>query len=462
MRSIVAKITSISQDMSAVFFAVPPGMFFKSVLLAVAIVSIAMPVQAADSNSPCDWAKTHVEELVKIYYELHQSPELSFHEEKTAERLADELRKLGCEVTTRVGGFGVVGVLKNGPGKVLLLRTDMDALPVIEQTQLPYASKVKVHDDHGNEVGTMHACGHDIHMTSLIGVMRYLASHQKQWQGTVVFVGQPAEERGAGAKAMLDDGLYERFPKPDFAVALHCDSALETGKVGFRSGPTLANVDSVDVIMKGRGGHGAYPHTTVDPIVQAAQLVLDLQTVVSREIAPIDPAVITVGSIHGGTKHNVIGDECHLQLTVRSYTPEVRTHLLEAIKRKANAVAASYRAPEPVIELTEGTPALVNDSPLVERISQCVKRALGDAAVVDSEQSMGGEDFGRLGHGGVPVCMFRLGTIAPQRMARFAQLKVEVPSLHSALYYPDPVESLETGVAAMSAAALDLLAPAQP
>lgn len=434
----------------------------RSLILAVGcLLWTGQAVRADDAESPRGWVKRNVETLVKLYCELHQIPELSFHEEKTAERFAAELRDAGCAVSTQVGGHGVVGILKNGDGKTLMLRTDLDGLPVVEQTQLPYASKAKVKDDYGNDVGVMHACGHDIHITNLIGVARYLAGHKDRWQGTVVFLGQPAEERGSGARAMLDDGLFERFPKPDLAVALHCDSALETGKVGFRAGPTLANVDSVDITMKGRGGHGAYPHTTIDPIVQAAQLVLDLQTVVSREVAPIDPAVVTVGSIRGGTKHNVIGDECHLQLTVRSYTDAVRKQVLDAIRRKANAVAQSHRAPEPTITVTEGTPALVNDAALVEQVSQSVRAVLGATAVVESEQSMGGEDFSQYGRAGVPICMFRLGTVDPLRMARFSQLGVELPSLHSPLYYPDPAESLETGVAAMSAAALSLLAPAE-
>ncbi len=419
------------------------------------------PAKDASTQNTAQSAKGDSDQLLKLYYELHQTPELSFHEENTAVRLADILRRAGAEVTTGVGKYGVVGVMKNGSGPVLLLRTDMDALPVVEQTQLPYASTVKVKDDQGNLVGAMHACGHDIHMTSLMGVAQYLAAHRDQWQGTVVFVCQPAEERGSGAKAMLDDGLFQRFPKPDFAVALHCDSSLETGKVGFRAGPTLANVDSVDVTMRGRGGHGAYPHTTVDPIVQAAQLIVDLQSIVSREISPIEPAVITVGSIHGGTKHNVIGDECHLQITVRSYTDRVREHLLEAIRRKANAVAQSCRAPQPVISVSEGTPALDNNPELVERLQKSVTSALGQDKVEPSEQSMGGEDFSQFGRAGVPICMFRLGTIDPARMERFQQLGVEPPSLHSPLFYPDPAETIETGILATVAAVRDLLPPAK-
>jgi hippurate hydrolase len=421
-------------------------------------VMLSLPWGAAAAE-PKAWIGANCEDLLRLYCELHQSPELSFHEEKTARRMADEMRAAGLEVTTGVGGHGVVALLKNGPGKVLMIRTDMDALPVVEQTELPYASTVRATDDQGADVGVMHACGHDLHMACWVGVARCLAQYRGGWRGTVVFVAQPAEERGSGARAMLDDGLFTRFPKPDFVLALHCDSSLETGKVGYRAGPTLANVDSVDVTMKGRGGHGAYPHTAVDPIVQAAQLVLDLQTIVSREIPPTEPAVVTVGSIHGGTKHNVIGDSCHLQITIRSYTDEVRRQLLDGIRRKAAAVAASHRAPEPVVTVSEGTPALENDAALVGRVVPLLKRALGEDQVVPSELSMGGEDFSQYGRAGVPVFMFRLGAVAPKRLSRYKQLGVDPPSLHSPQFYPDAREAIETGVTAMAASALGLLAP---
>jgi len=413
----------------------------------------------ASADNPRTWAEKNLPALVKLYRELHQAPELSFHEEQTGKRLAEELREVGIPVTENVGGYGVVGIVENGEGPTLMLRTDTDALPVTEQTGLIYASTVKVEDDeNNNEVGVMHACGHDVHMTNLIGVARYLASHKSAWQGRVMFVCQPAEERGSGAKAMLDDGLFSRFPKPDFAVALHVDSTLATGKIGVREGYTLANVDSVDVTMHGRGGHGAYPHTTVDPIVLAAKLILDLQTVVSREIAPTDPAVITVGSIHGGTKHNVIGDDCHLQLTLRSYSPKVRDHLIESVKRKAEAIAQGAKAPEPTVVVSEGTPAMFNDEDLTNRLTPVFRKALGEENVMTTEPSMGGEDFSRYGLEGVPILMFRLGAVDPQRLAGYDRLEQEPPSLHSALFYPDAEAALVTGVTAMSSAVLDLLA----
>ncbi|MBX7168149.1 MAG: amidohydrolase [Pirellulales bacterium] len=415
---------------------------------------LAAPVYGED---PAAWTKANLDSLVSLYQHFHQHPELSYHEEQTAAKLADELRQVGAEVTTGVGGHGVVGVARNGDGPTLLIRADMDALPVTEETGLVYASKQRATDDDGGDVGVMHACGHDIHVTTLVGVARYLLGHRDAWRGTALFLCQPAEERGGGAKAMLDDGLFQRFGKPDLAVALHVDATLAAGKVGYRAGYTLANVDSVDVTLVGRGGHGAYPHTTIDPIVMAARLVLDLQTIVSREIEPTQPAVVTVGSIHGGTKHNVIGDRCHLQITCRSYTDEVRQHLLDAIVRKAQATAAAAGAPEPEIKVSEGTPAMFNDEKLVERVTASLQRALGNEQVVLSEQSMGGEDFSQFGRAGVPICMFRLGSVDAQRLAGYERVKQPPPSLHSSRYYPDAPQSLQTGVTAMASVVLDLL-----
>jgi len=420
---------------------------------AIAVLTLARPVQ---SEEPQAWVKAHLNELVEIYRHFHAHPELSFMEKETAARLAKELKAVGAEVTEGVGGTGVVGILKNGEGRIVLLRTDLDALPVTEQTGLAYASQVKVKADAG-ETGVMHACGHDIHITNLIAAARWFSAHKDQWKGTLIFLGQPAEERGSGAKKMLDDGLFTRFPRPDYCLALHVDSELATGKVGVRGGYALANTDSVDITMLGRGGHGAYPHTTIDPIVMAAQLVLNLQTIVSREIKPIEPCVITVGSIHGGTKHNIIGNDCHLQVTVRSYTDDVRKQLHDGIVRKAKAVAAGAGAPEPKIVFTEGTPAMFNDEKLAVRLREVFVRELGAANVDDPEPSMGGEDFSQYGRAGVPILMFRLGTIEPSRLARMKQLGQEPPSLHSPLYYPDAEPTLVTGVQTTVAATLELL-----
>ena len=426
---------------------------FARCLTWIFLVAIPLPLGAAE---PDEWVKDNLEPLVKLYRHFHQNPELSFREKETAARLAEELRAVGAEVTENIGGHGVVGLLKNGSGPTLMLRCDLDALPVVEETGLRYSSSVKAKVK-GEEVGVMHACGHDIHITNQIAVARYLAAHRDRWQGTLMFVGQPAEERGAGARAMLDDGLFKKFPQPDYALAMHVDAALACGKVAYRPGYVCANVNSVDVVMKGRGGHGAYPHTTIDPVVLAAHLVVDLQSIVSREIKPTEPAVITVGAIHGGTKHNVIGDTCRLQLTVRSYSDEVRTHLLEAIERKAKAVAAGARAPEPDVRVSEGTPSLKNDAELAERVGGAFRRALGEDNVVPTEPTMGGEDFSRYGRAGVPIVMYRVGSVLPRRLAAFARFEQTPPSLHSPKYYPDPEETLTASVTAMAAAALELL-----
>lgn len=409
------------------------------------------------AESPADWSRKHIDELLPVYQDFHSHPELSFREERTAAKLAEELKSLGIEVTTGVGKTGVVGLLKNGDGPTIMIRTDLDALPVIESTGLPFASKVVAKDPKGNDVGVMHACGHDIHMTCQIGVARYLVANKDAWHGTVMFVGQPAEEIGNGAQAMLKDGLFTRFPRPKYALALHVSSDLPTGQIGFRAGYILANVDSVDIVMRGKGGHGAAPHTTIDPIVQAAHLIVDLQSLVSRENSPFVPAVITVGSIHGGTKHNIISDNCRLQLTVRSYGPEIRERLLEGIKRKAKAAAISAGAPEPTVEFSDATPATRNDEALVEQVVPVFRRTLGEQNVIPSELSMGGEDFSEYGLAGVPIFMFRLGSVNAERLAEMTKGGKTPPSLHSPFYHPDSRETIVTGVTAMSAALMELM-----
>jgi amidohydrolase len=420
------------------------------------LFSVVASARAAD---PAAWTNDHLDGLVELYRHLHQTPELSMHEDVTSQHMAKELKDLGAEVHTGVGGYGVVGLLKNGNGPTVMVRCDMDALPVIEETQLVYASKVRVKDDKGQETGVMHACGHDIHMTNLVGVGRYLAQHKDQWRGTVMLICQPAEERGEGARKMLAAGLFTRFPKPDFALALHCDSKTPTGKVGYRAGYALANVDSVDITVRGRGGHGAYPHTTIDPIVIAARLVLDLQTLVSREIKPTEPSVVTIGSIHGGTKHNIIADTCHLELTVRSYSDDVRKHLLDGIRRKANAAAASAAAPEPTVTVSEGTPATFNNEDLVTRLLPVMQRTVGKENVMPAEALMGGEDFSEYGRAGVPAFIFWLGSVDQKRLAGYKRLNQEPPSLHSPLYYPDAEAALATGVPVMVNTVIDLLPP---
>jgi hippurate hydrolase len=428
------------------------------ILAAVAVAATAAePRPGGRDEEVRAWVAKELPGLVEIYRELHARPELSLEERETAATLAGLWREAGCAVTTGVGGHGVVGVLGDGSRPVVMLRTDLDGLPVTERTGLPYASQATARDSSGTETGVMHACGHDIHITSVVAVARFLAARRDAWRGTVLFVGQPAEERVIGAQAMLDDGLFKRFPKPDFALAQHVDAALAAGGVGISGGFVLANTDTVDIVVRGRGGHGAYPHLTVDPIVQAAELILSLQMLVSREVPATEPAVVTVGAIRGGTKHNIIADSCLLQATVRSYSAEVRSLLLEGIERKARAVAAAHRAPEPTVTVTAGTPAVENDRELAARIEKVFLRVLGAGRVFPAEQSMGGEDFARFGRAGVPILMFRTGSVAAPRLAAYRDRGEPAPALHSPLYHPDAEPTLETAVTALTTAALELL-----
>jgi hippurate hydrolase len=403
--------------------------------------------------------------LESIYTTLHGNPELSEQEEKTAALLASELKSLGYDVTPNVGGHGVVAVMKNGAGKTLLIRTDLDGLPVRELTGAPYASRVLAKDPAGQTVGVMHACGHDVHVTCLVGVARAMAQFKDRWKGTLVLIGQPAEEVVHGAAAMLKDGLYARFPRPDWCLALHVDADLEAGKVGYVSGFALANVDSVDVTIRGVGSHGAQPDKGKDPVVIAAQTVLAFQTIDSREIDPVQPVVVTVGAIHGGTKRNIIPDEVVLKLTVRTYSDEVRTKTLAAIERIAKGMAQAAGVPQdrmPVVTHLddESTPATYNDPALVERVVSTFRRTLGEENVVQREPVMGAEDFGRFGTAEpkVPIFMFRLGSISAERVAAGKKPgAAPPPSLHSAIYLPEPKVTIRTGVITMTAAAMDLL-----
>jgi hippurate hydrolase len=402
--------------------------------------------------------------LEKLYFHCHAHPELSFREEKTAERLAQELKALGIEVATRVGGHGVVGVLRNGAGPTILIRTDLDALPVKEQTGLPYASTVRTTNDLGVEVDVMHACGHDIHITSLVGTARLLTQLKDRWSGTLVFIGQPAEERGSGARAMLKDGLFTRFPKPDYCLALHVSSDMPAGSLGVVEGFMLANVDSVDITVRGAGGHGAWPHKTRDPIVLAAQTIMVLQTIVSRETDPLESAVVTVGSIHGGTKHNIIPDDVKLQLTVRSFTDQVRDNTLAAIRRIVRGQALSAGIPEErlptvTVDEREFTPATYNNPELARRLGGVFKEIFGDKSVVTRKPVMGGEDFSEYGRtvDKIPICIFWLGSVEPERVAESERTGKPLPALHSNLYRPVPEPTIKTGVTAMTAAVFELV-----
>ncbi|MDI1337017.1 MAG: amidohydrolase [Lacunisphaera sp.] len=403
--------------------------------------------------------------LEKFYTDLHLHPELSLMEEKTSAKVAAELRAAGFDVTEKFGGYGVVGVLQNGAGPTLLIRTDLDGLPVAEETGLPYASTTRVTNLAGQEVSVMQACGHDIHMTVFTGTARMLASLKDQWSGTLVFIGQPAEELGVGARAMLTAGLYRKFPKPDYAVAIHDSATLPAGTVGTVEGYIMANVDSMDITVRGVGGHGAYPHATKDPIVLAARIIGALQTVVSRETRPLDPAVVTVGSIHGGTKHNIIPNEVKLQLTLRSYSEPVRVHTIEAIRRICRGEAIAAGLPEnlmPVITVKEDefTPATYNDPALTRRVRGALERSLGPDNVKTIDPEMGGEDFSEFGRttDKVPVCLFRVGAVDPAKVAESQRTGVALPSLHSSRFAPLPEPTIKTGITAVTAAALDLLA----
>ncbi len=398
--------------------------------------------------------------LDALYLDLHRNPELSLHEEKTAGKLAAKLRALGFEVTEHVGGNGVVAILRNGPGPTVLIRTDMDALPVKESTGLPYASSVTVKNDVGEVVPVMHACGHDIHMTSWVGAATLLAQ-SRTWRGTLVFVAEPAEELGHGAAAMLEDGFLKRFPRPDYAVAIHDSALYASGQVAIVPGFALANVDMVDVTIYGKGGHGAAPHRAIDPIVIAARTIVALQTIVAREVNPLDAAVITVGSIHGGTKHNIIPDEVKLQLTVRSYKRDVQKQLLAAIERITKAEAAAARAPkEPAVVVLQNQSALAvyNDPKLSNRLATALRRGLGEKNVVPGEQVMVSEDFGAFGTAaGVPSVLLWVGAAEPTELANATAAGIFLPNIHSALFAPDRVRTIRTGTTVLTLSALELL-----
>jgi hippurate hydrolase len=430
-------------------------------LIGVACVGFTVAAAAAKPQKLEGLVDRELADLVTVYKGLHAAPELSHQEEKTSALLAAQLKALGFEVTKRVGkypnpalqGYGVVAVMKNGAGPTVLVRADMDALPIQEQTGLPYASTVRAKDSMGRDVPVMFACGHDIHVTTLIGTARALAQLKNQWKGTLVLIGQPAEEVIDGARAMLADGLYSRFPKPDFALALHDSADIEAGKVGVTGGYVLASAISVDVTIRGVGGHGAWPQRTKDPVVMAAEYVMAIQTIVSRETAPVDPAVVTVGSIHGGTKHNIIPDEVHLQLTVRAYKEDVRKRILASLERIAKGIALAGGVPEdraPIVKPseTEVTLATYNDPVLTARVGAALKNALGASNVVSPDPVMGGEDFGyfALENRQIPAMMFWLGAVDPQRYAASKAGGPALPSLHSSLFAPLPEPTIRTGV----------------
>ena len=437
-----------------------------ALLFAISAAARAYPQQSLDSM-----VDRELPQLVSTYKMLHAAPELSHYEAKTSAFLAAQLRALGFAVTEHVGkyaepawqGYGVVAVMKNGDGPTVLVRTDLDALPVEEKTGLEYASTIKARNDAGQEVNVMHACGHDIHVTNMIGTAKMLAQLKDQWRGTLILIGQPAEETVNGARAMLTDGLYTRFPKPDFAIALHDSADVAAGKVTYCPGYAMASSTSVDVIIRGLGGHGSKPEATKDPVVIASQTVLALQTIISRENSPLDPAVVTVGSIHGGTKRNIIPDEVTLQLTIRTYREEVRQHILASIERIAKGVAMAAGVPEdraPIVKVieSENAPSLYNDPALTERVAAAIGRTIGNDNVIKAPPLMASEDFGgfSLDHQ-IPSVMFWLGAVDPVKVEASRQSGKPLPSLHSSLFAPLPEPTLRAGIKAMTGVVLELM-----
>ncbi|MCC6322660.1 MAG: amidohydrolase [Phycisphaerales bacterium] len=399
--------------------------------------------------------------LNDFYIDLHKTPELSLFEEKTSAKMAAQFKRLGYETTEKLGGFGVVGILRNGDGPVVLLRADMDALPVKEQTDSPHASAVTMKNWSGEVVPVMHACGHDVHMTALIGAAELLAKDKDRWRGTLILIAQPAEEGYNGAKLMVDAGLFEKVPKPNFCLGIHVDAQLPAGNIGITVGPASANSNAVDITVYGRGGHGSQPHRTIDPIVIGARIVTSLQTIVSREVDPFDSAVVTVGSFHAGTKRNIIPDEARLALTVRTYKSETRVRVLESIARIAKAEAAAAGAVEPLVDLSGGGyDMVVNDPALCERLSGPLRKSLGAERVQKTEPLMGSEDFGVFGATvGAPSIQFRIGAT---NAAVFADAKAKgrsllLPAIHSARFLPDQEPTIRTGVSTFVISALELL-----
>ena len=431
-------------------------------LLAAVLMASAM-TGAAFAQDLRQSIRQDMPSLLEIYRDLHAHPELSLQETRSAARMADEARRLGFTVTNGVGGTGVVAVMENGPGPVLMLRADMDALPVEEQTGLPYSSQVRATSLAGVESGVMHACGHDTHMTAWMGTARRLVELRDRWSGTLVMIGQPGEELGLGAKAMLDDGLFTRCPQPSHVIAFHDSAMLPAGTIGYTPGPALANVDSVDIVVRGVGGHGASPHTTRDPIVLASRIVSSLQTLVSRELDPLDSAVVTVGSFHSGTKHNIISDEARLQLTVRSYTPEIRRQLLDGIARISRGEAIAAGIPEdrmPQISIEENyTPATVNTEALTRSTAALFTEHFGAERVREVRPIMAGEDFSQfhLADRNIESLIFWVGGV-PQAQWDAAQRDGTVlPSLHSPFWAPEPDATISTAVEAMVVASLGVL-----
>ena len=432
----------------------------KLLVLAAAAMTVSSPASAAALS---DAIRADMPQLMDLYRDIHQHPELSMQEVRTPGLLVPEMRKLGFDVTEHVGKTGVVAVMKNGPGPVLLIRADMDALPVKEQTGLPFASNVRGRTLDGVDTYVMHACGHDTHVTTWLGTARRLAAMKDQWSGTIVMILQPGEELVMGAQAMLDDGLFKRFPKPDYLIAFHDSASLPAGVIGVTPGYVLANVDTVNVEVKGVGGHGAYPQNTKDPIVLASRIVTALQTLVSRENDPQQPAVVTVGSFHAGTKSNIIPDEAKLALTVRSYTPETRKLLLDGIRRIVRGEAIAAGVPEdkmPTVEIEQpSADATYNTPDLSGRLARLFGSYFGANRVVEAKPVMAAEDFSRywLADRSKQSTIFWVGGVPQAKWDAVKGDTLKLPALHSALWAPDAEAVISTATEAMTVAALDIL-----
>jgi amidohydrolase len=397
-----------------------------------------------------------------LYMDLHKHPELSFMEFNTSKKMADELKSIGFEVTSGVGGNGVVGVFRNGKGKVIMLRTDMDALPVKENTGLAYACTETKKDASGNELPAMHACGHDLHMTVWLGTLRTLVTLKQEWKGTIVAIAQPAEEASGGSIAMIRDSLFQKFPKPDLALCYHVNAELPAGTIGYLPGPIFAGVNSAEITVYGKGGHGALPHTTIDPIVLSARIILDIQTIVSRELNPVHPAVVTVGSIHGGTRSNIIPDEVKMLLTIRFFDEAVFKQIREALIRitKGDAIAAGLPEDKmPLVEFSsQNTPPVVNDQELVLKGVKTMKEIIGNGNVIQVDPAMVGEDFGKYGRTDekIPIALFWLGGVNQKKYKDHIEKGTNIPPLHNSSFVPDFIPVFKCGVAAMTKTVIDL------
>jgi amidohydrolase len=425
----------------------------------IAVVILACHASLAAQRNVSSDVDAIYPDIETLYKDLHRNPELAFQETQTVTKLAARLKTLGFDVTTGVGKTGIVAIMKNGAGATVMLRTELDALPVAEKTGLPFASSVTTKNAAGQVVPVMHACGHDLHMSAWAGTARIMAEHKDRWRGTLVLVGQPAEETLSGAVAMLDDGLFTRFPKPDFAVSLHDDDTMPSGTIGYRAGLFRAMSDRVEITVYGRGGHAAMPHNTIDPVVLASRIVLSLQTIVSRENNPSEPIVITVGSIHGGTQGNIIPDEVKLELSVRTLTPQSRTRTLAAIRRVAKGEADAAGAPrEPLVTAPAVAPLpVVNDPALISRLASALKRALGDQQVVEMPAKMTSEDFAYYGAAGVPSALLHIGAVSAARLEESRRTGIPVPAPHSPEWAPEYEPTLKGAIRAEVAALLELL-----